>query len=70
MPQTNESATVAKSKIFSHLNKAVLVDVLAHSGDDVVAEQRTETGLEKARAAASSGGLGASSCRRRIRRCP
>jgi len=24
LPQTNENATVAKSKIFSHLNKALL----------------------------------------------
>jgi len=31
LPQTNESATVAKSKIFSHLNKALhIVQPLEH----------------------------------------
>jgi hypothetical protein len=35
----------------------VVADILADGGGDAVAEQRTETGLEKARVAASSGGL-------------
>jgi len=40
LPQTNESATVAKSKKFSHLNKALL----SYKTNKVTGENKRESG--------------------------